>query len=224
MAEVVSAATAIAQILLQIYEKRGELTESLRKTLKRIGRESDERKIPEILRQELSGPEADRVKRDIELIKESLCGLGECGDLVIMSRLIRDLPEVPYARVWQEFEKRVKELLTRLGIPELELGGLPFGTPGPVEFSFHVGARRGFYAKSDESPCDIWAEVYLLNLDMGPAYGVHQVELTIDLIKKVMTRTLSRLREAYEATLKRRREEAEEVRRMLETLTKGAEV
>jgi hypothetical protein len=224
MAEVVSMVTAIAQVLLQIYEKRGELSESVRRALNRIKNVKDMQKISEIVEQECTRDEVDRVKRDIELVKESLSSLGGFAELPLLVGLVKDLPDVPYAELWEKLETTFKNLLRSLGIPELELGSLPFEIPGSADLSLCINVKRGFYAKAIDIPCDIWVEGYFLYIDLEPVYedeGKYPVGLTLDLIKEVVTKTLDILKQEYESVVKRRQTEAETVQKMLDILIKA---
>ena len=105
MAELVIAASAIADVLLRVYEKRGELTESLRRVLDKIKDEKEQEQIKEIIDRELPEDIASRVKRDIDLINETYSSLEGFEDIISLVLEIKQLPEVPYEEIWKSLKE-----------------------------------------------------------------------------------------------------------------------
>ena len=221
MAELVIAASAIADVLLRVYEKRGELTESLRRVLDKIKDEKEQEQIKEIIDRELPEDIASRVKRDTDLIKESYSGLEGFEDIISLVLEIKQLPEVPYEEIWKKFERIFTRLLYKLGIPRIELEKVPIDVPDwlDLEFYLDLGGYCAYYY--DELRCPIHVRDNFLYIDLEDIpgdYTEHVHGLTLKIIKEIVTITTSELKKAYKVIKKQRESEREEIKKMAEVI------
>jgi len=199
MAELVIAASAIADILLKVYEKRGELTESLRRVLDKIKDEKEQEQIKEIIDRELPEDIASRVKRDIDLIKESYSSLEGFEDVIPFVLEIKQLPEVPYEEIWKKFERIFTRLLYKLGVPKIELEKVPINVPDWLDLEFYLDLDGYCAYYYDELRCPIHVKDNFLYIDLGDIpgdYGEQVYGLTLKIIKEIITITVSELKKS----------------------------
>jgi len=221
MAELVIAASAIADILLRVYEKRGELTESLRHVLDKIKDEKEQEQIKEIIDRELPEDIAFRVKRDIDLIKESYSSLEGLEDVIPLVLGIKQLPEIPYEEIWKKFERIFTRVLYKLGVPKIELEKVPRDVPDWLDLEFYLDLDGYCAYYYDELRCPIHVKDNFLYIDLEDIpgdYSEHVYGLTLKIIKEIITITTSELKKAYTLIKKRRESEREEIKKMAEVI------